>query len=274
MQLGPIVLERCRAHTHRTQPAQAPSPGRACCLRRCFPWTVSASTARHRTNRLPAAVVASRAATAAARRGLVFHIVAVAIQRCGTRNWVIVVVRAGAVLGDAILFRIRNVVSERRRGDGSSIARGPSDRGKLSESQLGAGTTNADGAATPGGSVRDFVVLELRGVHANIAARDQQSTAALRLVALKRGVVHGEGAAAHFDRTAQQALEDGFRDRDLPIRDQQRPRLRAGLKPSPPIRACAAKATACNPGRTTLDQNLPVELQPLKLYRGCAGANL
>jgi len=72
--------------------------------------------------------------------------------------------------------------------------------------------------------------------------------------------VHGEGATAHFDRTAQQALEDRVRDQHLPIRNQQRPQLRAGRKPPLPPCTFAAKATAFNLGRTALDHNLSVEL--------------
>ena len=127
------------------------------------------SLARYRIDRLPAAVMASRAATTAAWRRLIFDVEAVAKQRGGTRDWVIVVVDPRTIAADAILLRVRNVVSERCwervrplnvRRDGASVARGPSDRGKLSEVQFGIGATYVDGAPTPGGNVGDLVVLE------------------------------------------------------------------------------------------------------------------
>ena len=54
-------------------------PGRARCFRRRFLRTEGAGLARHRTDRLLAAVVASRAATFAAWRRLVPHLIAVAV---------------------------------------------------------------------------------------------------------------------------------------------------------------------------------------------------
>eukprot|EP00964_Phaeocystis_antarctica_P054036 scaffold31746_cov71-Phaeocystis_antarctica.AAC.6 len=51
--------------------------GRACCLRRRPLRTVSATSARRRTDRVLAAEVASRAAISAARRSLIGHVVAV-----------------------------------------------------------------------------------------------------------------------------------------------------------------------------------------------------
>ena len=54
-------------------------PGRARCFRRRFLRTEGAGLARHRTDRLFAAVVASRAATFAAWRRLVPHFIAVAV---------------------------------------------------------------------------------------------------------------------------------------------------------------------------------------------------
>ena len=117
-------------------------------------------------------------------------------------------------------------------------------------------------------------VFNERGVaHVDLAANDQQSTAARSFVLFKRGGVDGKIAATHFDGAAQQALEDGVRDRRGSVRNQQRPRHdRAGPEPAPLARAWV-EAAARDLDRAALNQNLTVEHQPVQLHRGSAGAH-